>query len=46
MFMQDKTYTFATPAGGLLGTDRIRQDVDLVTARLNYKFGGPSLGRY
>ena len=46
MFMQDKTYTFATPAGGLFGTDRIRQDVDLVTARLNYKFGGPVVARY
>ena len=28
------------------GTDRIRQDVDLVTARLNYKFGGPVVARY
>src|SRR5206468_1119673 len=46
LFMQDKTYTFlnngvAGVAGTLFGTDRIRQDVDLVTVRVNYKFGGP-----
>ena len=28
------------------GADRIRQDVDLVTARLNYRFGGPAIARY
>lgn len=27
--------------GGTFGNDRIRQDFDLLTARLNYKFGGP-----
>ena len=33
-------------AAACFGTDRIRQDVDLVTARLNYKFGGPAVARY
>ena len=46
MFMQDRTYTFNTPAGALLGTDRVRQDVDLVTVRVKYKFGGPVVARY
>jgi outer membrane immunogenic protein len=46
LFMQDKTYTFTTPGGAFFGTDRIRQDVDLVTARLNYRFGGPAISRY
>jgi len=46
MFMQDRTYTFTTPGGAFFGTDRISQDVDLVTARLNYKFGGPAVARY
>jgi outer membrane immunogenic protein len=46
MFMQDRTYTFTSPAGLFVGTDRISQDVDLVTARLNYKFGGPAIARY
>jgi outer membrane immunogenic protein len=51
LFMQDRTYTFlnngvAAAAGTLFGTDRIRQDVDLVTVRVNYTFGGPVVGRY
>jgi outer membrane immunogenic protein len=46
LFMQDRTYTFTTPAGLANGSDRIRQDVDLVTARLNYKFGGPVIAKY
>jgi len=44
MFMQDKTYNFVSngaliPAGASFAQNRIRQDVDLVTARINYKFG-------
>jgi outer membrane immunogenic protein len=46
LFMQDKTLSFTNPAGVFVGTDRIRQDVDLVTARINYRFGGPVIGRY
>ena len=46
MFMQDRTYNFVTPVGAAFGSDRIRQDVDLVTARLNYKFGGPVIAKY
>jgi outer membrane immunogenic protein len=44
--MQDKTLNFTTPAGVLFQTDRIRQDVDLVTARVNFRFGGPVIARY
>ena len=45
MFMQDKTYNFisngvAFPAGTLVAQSRIRQDIDIVTARINYKFSG------
>jgi outer membrane immunogenic protein len=45
MFMQDKTYNFVSngvvfPAGTLVSQSRIRQDVDIVTARINYKFSG------
>ena len=46
LFMQDRTYTFTTPGGVFFSTDRIGQDIDLVTARMNYKFGGPVVGRY
>jgi outer membrane immunogenic protein len=42
IFLQDKDVTFAL----VPSTDRIRQDVDMGLVRLNYKFGGPSLGRY
>jgi outer membrane immunogenic protein len=51
MFMQDKTYNlnsngvFFAP-GVLVAQARIRQDVDLVTARINYKFGGPVVAKY
>ncbi|WP_426525196.1 outer membrane protein [Bradyrhizobium sp. McL0615] len=44
LFMQDKTYNFVSngaiiPAGASFAQNRIRQDIDLVTARINYKFG-------
>ena len=31
---------------GFLITDHIKEDVDLFTARVNYKFGGPVVARY
>lgn len=34
------------PAGTLFGTNNISQDVDLVTARINYRWGGPAIARY
>lgn len=46
MFMGTRDNVFYTPAGLFDGSDRIRQDVDLFTARLNYKFGGPVVARY
>jgi outer membrane immunogenic protein len=33
-------------AGALVGTNRMGQDVDLVTARVNYRWGGPVVARY
>ena len=44
--MQDKTLTFTQPNGTFFANERVRQDVDLVTARLNYKFGGPVIAKY
>ena len=49
LFMGNRNVNFTTPAGGLLATiDRVRQDVDMVTARVNYRFnwGGPVVARY
>jgi outer membrane immunogenic protein len=36
------------PVGGVFRTDSISQNVDLITARINYHFnlGGPIVGRY
>jgi outer membrane immunogenic protein len=54
LFMGDRTVglysTGLVPgvgtAGALVGTNRIGQDVDLVTARVNYRWGGPVVARY
>lgn len=46
LFMQGRTQTFVDPTGAFFGTDRIRQDVDLVTVRVNYRWGGPVIGKY
>jgi outer membrane immunogenic protein len=45
IFTASRLYAFTTPAGGFAGMDRIRGDVDLVTARINYRFG-PDIGKY
>jgi outer membrane immunogenic protein len=47
LFMQDRTHTIVDPVvGGVVGVDRIRQDVDLVTVRVNYRWGGPVIAKY
>jgi outer membrane immunogenic protein len=42
-FLGRRDITFALPS---VSVDSIRQDVDLVTARINYRFGGPVVARY
>jgi outer membrane immunogenic protein len=46
LFMGTQTRTFTTPAAVFVSTDRIRQDVDLVTVRVNYRWGGPVIAKY
>ena len=46
LFMQDKNLTFTAPGGAFFSTERIRQDVDLVTIRVNYRWGGPVIAKY
>jgi outer membrane immunogenic protein len=47
LFTGNKTNTYTTPFGGLVfQTDRVRQDVDLVTVRVNYRWGGPVIAKY
>jgi outer membrane immunogenic protein len=36
----------AGPAGTFSRTDRIGQDVNLITARINYRWGGPVVAKY
>jgi len=54
LFMGNRDNTFTStgvlpvvapiPVGTAFRTDSIRQDIDMVTARINYRFGGPGLG--
>jgi outer membrane immunogenic protein len=51
MFMQDRLITFTNngrlaPVGTAYASDRIHQDVDLVTVRVNYRWGGPVVAAY
>jgi len=45
LFMGTDNYAFNT-AGLPTRNENIKQDADLVTVRVNYRFGGPVVGRY
>ena len=45
-FMGSRDNSFTFNNGTFSRTDRIRQDVDIVTARVSYKFGGPVIAKY
>ena len=36
----------STIVPGITRGDTIRQDIDIVTARVNYRFGGPIVAKY
>ena len=46
LFLGNRNVNFYTATGVFDGSDRIRQDVDMVTARINYRFGGPVIAKY
>jgi outer membrane immunogenic protein len=46
LFMGTRDINAVTPAGVFSATDRIHQDVDIGTIRVNYTFGGPVVARY
>src|SRR5215470_17922436 len=47
LFMGNRTYTFTNiNTGAFFATDRIKQDVDMVTVRVNYRWGGPVVAKY
>ena len=49
LFMGNRNVTLIStlpPVGSVSRVDNVRQDVDLVTVRINYRFGGPVVARY
>lgn len=46
LIMGSANNSFSAPAGAAAVINRISQDVDMVTLRVNYKFGGPVVARY
>ena len=47
LFMGNRNLTFTTPgAAAFTRTDNIKQDVDMGTVRVNYRWGGPTIAKY
>jgi outer membrane immunogenic protein len=46
LFMGNPNVTFPISAIAVTRSDNIRQDVDMGTVRINYRFGGPVVARY
>jgi outer membrane immunogenic protein len=47
LFMGSRNISFTNTATGVFSrTDGIRQDVDMATARVNYRWGGPVIAKY
>jgi len=46
LFMGTSTVVATTPTGAFSATDRVRQDVDIGTVRVNYRWGGPVISKY
>jgi outer membrane immunogenic protein len=51
LFMGSNNKTFSTPVGGLIPGfvtrgERISEDIDMGTVRINYTFGGPIVAKY
>jgi outer membrane immunogenic protein len=46
LFIGNNLTTFTSIAGPVVGTDRIHGDADMVTARINYRWGGPVIAKY
>ena len=45
LFTQDKPTTFVA-AGAFVQLDRLRQNADMVSVRINYRWGGPVIAKY
>jgi len=47
LFVPNNSTTFTTVVGStLFSTDRVRGDADMVSVRVNYRWGGPVVGKY
>ncbi|WP_371426242.1 hypothetical protein [Tardiphaga sp.] len=46
METSSNSFTAVALPGTTSRIDRISQDVDVVTARINYKWGGPIIAKY
>ena len=46
LFMGTGPWCLHTTPRRVLPHERIRQDVDLVTVRVNYRWGGPAIAKY
>lgn len=46
LFMDNDNVTFPTSTIAVTRSDNIRQNVDIGTVRLNYRFGGPVVAKY
>jgi outer membrane immunogenic protein len=46
LFMGNPNVTFPASAVAVTRSDNIRQDVDMGTVRVNYRFGGPVIAKY
>ena len=46
LFMGNHNVTFPTSAIAVTRSDNIRQDVDMGTVRVSYRFGGPVIAKY
>lgn len=46
LFMGSHSVNLTTPAGGFSRTDSIKQDVDIGSVRVNYRWGGPVIAKY
>ena len=46
LFLGSRNINFNGVEGGFSRTDNIRQDVDIGSVRVNYRWGGPVIGKY
>ena len=46
LMMGNANNSFSVPAGAAAAANTISQNIDMFTARVNYKFGGPVVARY